>query len=209
MLLELLSLFSVGLLVGLSGAVIPGPLFAFTVLDTTKKGRVTGHFVIAGHMIWESIIIMIILFGFGWILEGNSGAFYLVGGAVLALMGANMVRRRASSEGIRMEKARLNSSVGGGIFYTAFNPTQPIWWATAGLALLLLGLNSAGMAGVAVVTAGHWAADLAYYTSVSYAVHRYNRFLNPRQGQLTAALGVFLAALGLIFIAQGIGLVSI
>lgn len=209
MLLELLSLFSMGLLVGLSGAIIPGPLLAFTVFDTTRKGKVTGHFVIAGHVIWESLIIAVILFGFGWILEGNSWAFYLAGGAVLAFMGANMIRNRGSSDGARMEKAKLNSSLGGGIFYTAFNPTQPVWWATAGLALLLLGMNSAGAAGVAVVTAGHWAADLAYYTSVSYAVHRYSRFLNTRQKTLAVCLGAFLAALGMFFIAQGIGIISV
>jgi len=50
-------------------------------------------------------------------------------------MGINMIRSRGGE--VKMDEARVNSSLGGGIFYIAFNPTQPVWWATAGLALLL------------------------------------------------------------------------
>jgi threonine/homoserine/homoserine lactone efflux protein len=51
MFLDVLSLLFLGLIVGLSGAMIPGPLLAFTVFDTLKKDRVTGHLIIIGHAI--------------------------------------------------------------------------------------------------------------------------------------------------------------
>ncbi len=203
MILEAAPLLSVGFLVGLSGAIIPGPLFAFTVLDTTKKGTVTGHRIIVGHVIWESLIIGAIFLGFGWILEAYSSHLYLVGGAVFLIMGFDMVWRRRDPNVVKMERAKVNSSVVGGIFYTALNPTQPIWWATAGLALLLMGLETVGVLGVLFVTAGHWAADFAYYTFLSYAVHRCRRFISPKK--LAVALGAFLVVLGAYFIAQGVG----
>ena len=77
------------------------------------------------------------------------------------------------------------------------------WWATAGFALLATGLSSIGILGVVLVTAGHWLSDIAYYTFVSYVVHRYKRFVNPRQKQIAVVLGLFVFALGADFILQG------
>ena len=152
MMLESLALIAIGLVVGLSGAVIPGPLLAFTLFDTSRKERVTGHYVVMGHVLWELGVILLILFGFGWIILGNNPIIYLVGGFVLALMGIKTIRSRNAE--VKMNGARISSSLGGGIFYTAFNPTQPMWWATAGLALLLKGLEVMGILGVLLVTAG-------------------------------------------------------
>ena len=202
MIFESLILFSIGLVVGLSGAVIPGPLLAFTLYDTSKKGRVTGHYVMMGHVLWESGVIVLILLGFGWIVLGNNLVIYLAGGFALALMGLNMIRSRANE--VKMEAARVNSSLGGGIFYTAFNPTQPLWWATAGLALLLKGLEVMGIAGVVLVTAGHWLADFGYYGVVSFVMHRHASYVNPRQRQISILLGLFLTSLGIYFLEQGL-----
>ncbi len=202
MLLESVALVSLGLLVGFSGAVIPGPLLTFTIYDTSRKGRITGHYVIAGHVLWESAVIILILLGFGWVLLGNEPVIYAVGGLVLALMGLNMIRSRARE--VKMEEARVNSSLGGGLFYTALNPTQPLWWATAGLALLLKGLEVMGILGVLLVTAGHWMSDLAYYGFVSMIIHRHANYVSPRQRQIAIVLGLFLTALGLYFLEQGL-----
>lgn len=202
MILEFLTLLSLGLVVGLSGAVIPGPLFAFTVFDTSRKKAMTGHRIIFGHAVWESVIIIIILLGFGGLITQNMLAIYIIGGAALVFMGVSMVRSKGKE--IRMESARVNSSFIGGIFYTAFNPTQPLWWATAGLALLLTGLEIMGLMGAIVVTAGHWLSDLAYYSFVSFMVHRHEKYINPHQKAITVVLGVFMACLGAYFLLQSI-----
>lgn len=98
MIVESLVLFSLGLVVGLDGAVIPGPLLAFTLFDTTNKGRATGHYIIIGHMLWEFGVILLILFGLGWTIVGNSQVIYLAGGVVLAVMGMRMVWSRTGSQ---------------------------------------------------------------------------------------------------------------
>ena len=127
---------------------------------------------------------------------------YAAGGFALILMGAFMIRSRG--EEVKIESSKTNSSILGGIFYTAFNPTQPAWWATAGLAVLLEGLKLMGTIGVVVVTAGHWLADLVYYAFVSYLIHRYGEYINPWQRQISIILGLFIATLGTYFIIQGI-----
>lgn len=201
MLFEVVALFFVGFLVGLGGALIPGPLLAYVIFDSTRKGRVTGHFIITGHVIWEALIIFLILYGLGGLMQQYKSIIYTVGGAALIIMGASMVRSKGD---VKLENSKVNSSLLGGIFYTAFNPTQPPWWASAGLALLLQGYELLGNMGIATVTVGHWLADIAYYTSISYVIHRYGRLFNPRQKQIALLLGAFVALLGAYYIINGI-----
>jgi len=194
-LLEVLTLLSLGFVVGLSGAVIPGPLLAFTVFDTTRKRQTTGHSIILGHALWESVIILIIFLGFGWIITQNRLVIYVIGGLALAFMGISIVRSRGGE--IRMESSKVSSSLIGGVFYTVFNPTQPPWWATAGLALLLKGAEIMGIIGVVIMTLGHWLSDFAYYGFVSFMVHRHERYINPRQRETSILLGAYFLVQGL------------
>lgn len=202
MIVEFFTLLSLGLLVGFSGAVIPGPLLAFTVYDTSRKKQMTGPKIILGHVVWESIIIIIILLGFGGWIKQNVLVFYVLGGIALAAIGISMIRSKGKE--ISMEKSRVNSSFAGGIFYTAFNPTQPLWWATGGLAILLTGLEMMSVVGVLVVTAGHWLSDLAYYSFVSFAVKRNEQHIVPHQKTLAIVLGVFMMLLGAYFLIQSV-----
>jgi len=199
--LEFPFLLLLGFIVGIGGAVIPGPLLAFVIFDTTRKRRVVGPFVIAGHALWEAFIIFLILFGLGSIILQYRLFIYVVGGAVLVLMGVLMVRGIGD---IEIKGSRVNSSMLGGVFYTAFNPTQPPWWASAGLALLLQGYELLGSFGIIIVTAGHWLADLTYYSLISYIICKCERLVIPRQRQLTLILAAFVAALGTYFIINGI-----
>lgn len=204
MIVEFFTLLSLGLLVGFSGAVIPGPLLAFTVFDTSRKKKITGPRIILGHAVWESVIILIILLGFGGLITQNILVIYVLGGIALAVIGASMIRSEGKE--INMEKSRVNSSIVGGIFYTAFNPTQPLWWATGGLAILLTGLEMMSVIGVVLVTAGHWLADLVYYSFVSFAVKRNERHIVPHQKTVAIVLGVFMILLGTYFLIQSVQL---
>jgi threonine/homoserine/homoserine lactone efflux protein len=202
MIVEFFTLLSLGLVVGFSGAVIPGPLLAFTVFDTSRKKKITGPRIILGHAIWESVIILIILLGFGGLITQNTLAIYILGGIALAIIGISMIRSKGKE--ISMEKSKVNSSLIGGIFYTAFNPTQPLWWATGGLALLLTGLEMMSVIGVLVVTAGHWLSDLIYYSFVSFAVKRNEQHTVPHQKTIALVLGFFMTLLGTYFLIQSI-----
>lgn len=200
MILQFLTLFSLGLVVGFGGAIIPGPLLAFTVFDTSRKKRVTGPRIILGHAVWESIIILIILLGFGDLITQNILIIYVLGGVALAIIGVIMMRSKR--EEVSMKKSRVDSSFAGGIFYTAFNPTQPLWWATGGLALLLTGLEMMSTIGVLVVTAGHWLSDLVYYSFISFAVKRNEQHIVPHQKTIAIVLGIFMMSLGTYFLIQ-------
>jgi len=198
---ETLTLLLLGFMVGLSGAVIPGPLLAYVIFDTTRKRKMTGHFIVAGHALWEALVISLILLGVGSVMLQYKSLIYAVGGTALLLMGAAIVR---SKDDAKIKDSMVNSSLLGGVFYTAFNPTQPPWWASAGLALLLQGYELMGSIGIIVVTMGHWLADLAYYVLISYLICKYGKFVIPRRRQITLILGVFVASLGAYFTINGI-----
>jgi threonine/homoserine/homoserine lactone efflux protein len=199
--LEILGLIFLGFAVGLGGAIIPGPLLAFVIFDSTRKRRATGHFVIIGHALWEALVICLILFGLSNIMTQYAVIIYVAGGIVLILMGVLMIKNRGGE--VKVKSSKVNSSILGGIFYTAFNPTQPPWWATAGLALLLQGYEVMGTLGILIVTAGHWLSDLTYYAIISYAIYKYGKHIDPWQRQITIVLGLFLSALGIYFLFLG------
>jgi len=53
-----------GLGIGLSGALIPGPLLVFNITETLKHGAKTGFLVILGHFFVEVCVSLLIIFGF-------------------------------------------------------------------------------------------------------------------------------------------------
>ena len=205
MIFELLGLLFVGFGVGLSGAVLPGPLLAFVIFDSSRKRKITGHFVIVGHAIWEAVIICLIALGLRSIMIQYKVFIYTIGGFALILMGAFMIKRRAKE--VEIGDSKVDSSILGGVFYTVFNPTQPVWWATFGGPLLLQALELMGILGIVIFTVGHWLADLAYYAFVSYVTCKSGKYINPWQLQMAIILGLFVAALGSYFAIQGLYLI--
>lgn len=201
MLFEVALLLLIGFFVGLGGALIPGPLLAYVILDTTRKGKVTGHFVMVGHIIWEAFIIFLMLLGLGGVMLQYKPLIYIVGGTVLSLMGALAIKAKVE---VKVKDSKVNSSTFGGIFYTAFNPTQPPWWATAGLALLLQGYELLRNMGIVMVTIGHWLADFVYYTLVSYAINKYGRLFRSKRKLVALLLGTLVSALGMYFTITGV-----
>jgi len=61
-----------------------------------------------------------------------------------------------------------------------------------------------GILGVVLVTAGHWLSDFGYYVFVSFIMHRHASYVNPRQHQISTILELFLTALGVHFVQQGL-----
>ena len=105
-----------------------GLFLAFVIFDSSRKRKITGHFVIVGHALWEALVIYLILLGLDIIIKQYEVLIYVAGGSVLILMGAFMIKSRR--EKVKVERSKVNSSILDGVFYTAFNPTQPPWWVT-------------------------------------------------------------------------------
>ena len=91
--IELILLAITSLVVGFSGAIVPGPVFALTVSESAKIGFLAGPLIVAGHVMIEAIVIASLIFGLGPILKMGATIVTIsfLGGLMLAWMGLRLV----------------------------------------------------------------------------------------------------------------------
>jgi len=202
---ELLLYFGLGFVVGLTGSLIPGPFLAFVVSDATRKGWKSGLLAAIGHNLVESVIVLIIIVGLAVVMESVvfQRTVGLIGGACLLIFGALNIRAVVRGE-LKVEENVIShyGSILGGIVFTIFNPTVPLWWATVGLSCLMDALTRTLLGGVFWVL-GHYCSDIGWYTFVSISLSRGKRYIDVKlQKLIIAACGVFLIALGVVFLTK-------
>jgi len=197
--------------VGLSGALVPGPMFTVTVSDSVKKGFKTGPMIILGHIMTEILMMIVILAGLGQILGSQTAAFIIgiFGGTVLIFMGYSTSRSNTTLSNIKTEEDR-NQKYGSfikGVITSISNPYFFIWWGTIGLAFMFKGLALAGIIGILAFSIGHWLADLSWFSVVSFASSRGTKFMSDEAYKVVMVIcGVFLILLGVYFIVSQINL---
>jgi threonine/homoserine/homoserine lactone efflux protein len=198
MVLDLLEIGSSGFVVALSGALMPGPVLAVTLVGARERGFWFGPLVVLGHALVELPIVLLIAWGLGavlqraWIVTGIAG----VGSAAMALMGVGMlaqVRRAGDPQAEGGGIARLGA-VPSGAVTSLLNPYWYVWWVVIGAAMIARSLTL-GWLGLGVFFLGHISGDLGWYAVVAFGVSRGRRYL---QGRLYKALLVVCAAILLV-----------
>ena len=205
-------IFSTSLLVGFSGALLPGPLLAVSISHTARHGFWVGPGIVLGHGILELALLALMYLGLSRILDRPvvTGVVGLVGGGMLLIMGLSMVRssRHAHMElegnPERDDSARLRVPLAGAVT-SLLNPGWVVWWATIGTTYVLWALGM-GLAGLAAFFVGHILADLAWYSFVSGLVASGRRWLRDAAYRgLLAACGLFVLLMGGFFVSWGFG----
>ena len=196
--------------VGLSGAMMPGPVLAITISESARSGFWAGPKIILGHGILELALVVALALGLSRFITSDlvSAIIGLIGGGILLAMGLVAVRRgrgnvtmptAASGEVGRDSKVILS-----GILGSISNPYWFIWWITLGTVYLLWAL-SLGVAGVASFFTGHILADLGWYALVAFIVATGRKVMNDRVYRgLIVTCGLALLALGVYFIVSGV-----
>ena len=209
----LLIIFWTSFVVGLSGAVTPGPLLVYDVRAALRLGGVAGPLVSAGHAAVELALVLAVAAGAARLLTGDVAkvAVSLAGGGVLLWMGWGMVRHPAREDPVAQARrggagpsaGRLATAVGGALASVS-NPFWVVWWASVGLVYILWSMDR-GAVGLAAFYAGHISSDFAWYGAVALAVSRGRSLLRGRAYQgLVAACGLALLALGGFFLYHGV-----
>lgn len=191
--------------VGLSGALVPGPMLTVTISDSVKKGFTAGPLIILGHFITELAIMLAILAGLGWIIGSQTAVFIIgtFGGLVLIFMGYNISKPDKILSDIEKEEygTQKYGSVMGGIITSLSNPFFYIWWATIGCTFMFKGLELAGIVGLLGFIIGHWSADLSWFSTISFFSSRGSKVMADRTYKVVMMIcGVFLVLLGFYFI---------
>jgi len=92
--MALLAIFGGSMLISLSGALMPGPLFTLSVRETLRRGFWVGPLVATGHAIVELVLVIGLALGLSEFLGKGTGTavIAIVGGLFLLWMGYQMLR---------------------------------------------------------------------------------------------------------------------
>jgi len=210
---SLLFLFWSAFIVGLSGAIMPGPVLSVTIGETMKRGFVAGPLIVLGHAILELIVIAAAVWGLGiWIRQPPVlGGLGIAGGLMLLATGIQMIltSRSAAIEAAQPGREFQRAARGpilAGVLMSLANPYWTLWWVTIGLNYVALACQQ-GFPGLASFYAGHITADLAWYSLISAAVASGRRWVFPGIHRIIiVACGIALGGLGLFFLTRGIQL---
>ena len=190
--MNLWQLGTMAFVIGLSGAMSPGPVLAATIASSARRGFSAGPWIVAGHAALELALITILLAGASrWLtIAPVQRVLTIVGGLVLMITGGwswrAALREPSASILPTTQPAPTPRSPYGerhpavwGCWLSLSNPYWILWWATVGLALLPP-VREHGWIPVAVFFTGHILADLVWYSLVAAVVVTGRSWLTPR-----------------------------
>lgn len=206
----MLQTFLLGLIIGLTGALVPGPTLVATINSSARGGWSTGPRVMAGHAVVEAAIFLLIIIGLGSVnaLQEYKAFIAAVGGIALLVFGFLTIRGagNAMPEG-KTEQAVTNPYLAGALTSVS-NPYFWMWWFSVGSALVLAAAQKAFPFALAFLI-GHWSADFGWYTIVSTSVHQGRRVFDERvYAWILRGCGAFLLVFGAYYLATAFAWIS-
>jgi threonine/homoserine/homoserine lactone efflux protein len=206
---EGLAIFTSAFIVGLPGAMAPGPVLTVTISESLKRGFKAGPLIVLGHAILEIILLGLIAAGLGPFFEHPVTTMVVLwaGGLVLLWMGGRMLMtsRQITEDALNSHAADCAyGPVVAGIVLSVSNPYWIIWWVTVGMGFVTQSLQF-GLIGLLCFYCGHILADLAWYSLVSFSAATGRRLCPPRVYRAVFILcGIALVVLGGVFIARAL-----
>lgn len=201
MLYEIASTLVLGFLIGLTGALAPGPTLVATINATLAGNWTAGLKVSLGHILIETAIFFLIILGLAGFATPYTTAIAVIGGSALIIFGIMTISGSRSASLSAVPGKAATSPYMAGLLTSAANPYFWIWWLSVGSALLISSLEG-GLILAAVFMIGHWAADTSWYTFISTGISRGKTILSDTTyHRIMAACGVFLIFFGLYYLA--------
>lgn len=192
---------------GLSGAMMPGPLLTVAIAESVRRGPWAGPLLVAGHALLEGALVALLFFGLADFFRVPTVfvAVALGGGVMMIWMGWGMLK---GLSGLRLDLSGGDDAgmhpLAAGAAVSLANPYFILWWATVGLGYLAVA-HEAGLPGVVVFYLFHILSDLAWYSLVSGTVSFGRRFLTDRGYRiLVGTCAVFICCFGLYFGYRGV-----
>jgi threonine/homoserine/homoserine lactone efflux protein len=198
---EIIQTLLLGFLIGLTGALAPGPTLIATIDASIKGGWTMGPRLTLGHIAVEILMVILILAGLSVVIGGYSWLIAGIGGMALMVFGMLTILESRHAQTILAKGTSINERTTArpfvaGVVTSISNPYFWLWWFTVGSALMI-SAYAGGLGTALAFILGHWTADLGWFTLVSVSIHQGRFFLREREYRWTlAACGIFLVFFG-------------
>jgi threonine/homoserine/homoserine lactone efflux protein len=201
-------------LLALGAVISPGPVSTAIVSQAPRRGWQVGPLLATGHSVMELLIVLLVMVGLGAGLAHPKvqTAIALLGGALLAFMGASMLwsvwRGKVRLPGRDEKQGNLSTRqlLGMGVLATVSNPFWYAWWVTVAAGYLAKALTPWL---VLAFYLGHISADYLWDTVLSTVVGGGRRWMTDGVYRgLMAICGGFFLYLAWSFLSQGVRMLS-
>lgn len=207
----MIAIFLKSLIIGYSGAIMPGSMFTYTVDKSIRHGARAGLLVSVGHAILEMVLVILIFIGAGRYLVTDiaRATIGLIGGLILGYLGFRMIKdvylNKISLDTKDIKSDRHGSMLLAGAVLSVLNPYFIIWWSVVGLTLIMNSYNSFGIVGIAVFYIGHIISDISWFTFISVLVSKTRHLINIKVHKIIVILlATCLVGFGVSFFASSI-----
>jgi len=196
----LLGTFVLSFIIGLTGALAPGPTLIATITASMRDGWKVGPRIVTGHMVIEALFVLFILVGLAAFIAPYGAFIAFAGGISLVFFGTLTLQSAQKASLCADEEKVFTSPYIAGIITSASNPYFWLWWLTIGAGFLLDGVQG-GIVVVMAFLAGHWLADLGWFTFVSLGIGRSRTLFSTRVYRgVISVCGFILILFGLYYI---------
>lgn len=203
----MLEVFLQSMLIGYSGAIMPGSLLTYTLGKSIKAGAKAGLMISIGHALLELVLVILIFLGVGKYLGTITAQLTIgiLGGIVLILFGAVILKDiflgKVSIDFKNEFDGKYGNILIGGALISASNPYFIVWWAAVGLGLIMNAYNTFGLMGIILFYLGHIMSDITWYVFISTLISKTRNFINLKVYKIIIAfLGVCLIGFGIGFL---------
>jgi len=134
-------MFVLSFIIGLTGALAPGPTLIATITASMREGWTVGPRIVIGHMAIEALFVVFILVGLAGFIIPYSAYIAFAGGIFLLFFGVMTLRSAPQASLDVPEGEVLTSPYLAGVLTSASNPYFWLWWLTIGAGFLLDGVR--------------------------------------------------------------------
>jgi threonine/homoserine/homoserine lactone efflux protein len=199
---EIFQMFILGFVIGLTGALAPGPTLVATINASIAGDWTSGLKVSLGHVIVELFLVILILLGLATIALPYTSAIAGIGGIALIAFGAMTIAGSRKATMRTSSPQKLTNPYMAGLVTSAANPYFWIWWLSIGSAMIIAGLQG-GLVLVGALMIGHWSADTVWLTIVSTGVSKGSMIVSDSTYQKIITLcGIFLILFGAYYLSR-------
>lgn len=191
----------IGLSLGVTAGISPGPLMALMISETIKGGKMRGIRVAVAPLITDVPLILIITFVLRYIKNIHSllGIISLVGSFLLLYFGYRDLQ--AGKIGLQTGHVRSNS-FRKGILTNLLNPHPYVFWLFIGIPFMMKGSNTERFLFVLFFLSGIVGSKIG----ITFIVEKGKSFIETKHyHRIIQSLGMVLVFLGLILLKDAIG----